>query len=172
MEGIYLPSNLKELLKNLLHDLRCTHGCLGYANKESQQIKRGFMRILLITFTLTAIVLKWKKHTFLEDYMKCIVLHFRVISEPLLTKQEVQSFLSCLFCHENYEEGIQRIVQIHESLFRVENSVQYTPRSLKHLCRCSLRKLFTKQPELLALAETVNALEIPESLKNFLLGIQ
>lgn len=158
-------------MKNLLHDLHCTHGCLRLANKESQPIKRGFRRILLITFTLTAIVLKLKKHAFLEDYIKCIILHFRVISEPLLTKEEVLSFLRCLFCHENYEEGIQRIVQIHESLFRAENAPQYSPRSLKHLCRCSLRKLITRQSQVLALAETVNVLQIPESLKFFLLGI-
>lgn len=171
MEDINLPPNLKGLLKQLLYNLHSTRGCLEYASEESQKTKRGFTRIILIIFTLRAIFFKWKQHPFLDDYIKCVILHFRVVSQPLPAKEEVQSFLNILFCHENFEEGIQRIVQTHESLFRAENSVEYSPRSLKHQCRCFLRKLFTRQPKYLALPETVSALHIPESLKNFLLGI-
>lgn len=151
------------LVKQLLSHLRFKGGVWTSGRKT-----RGCVRIIVINWILRAIILSWERHPSLDDHIRCVRLYFRSIPQPFISKNELQWFLRHLFCFSRCTEGVKRITDLYETLFDLECSFPYRPRTLKHLCRCSVRNSLSGHSK--TLPETVHTLDIPITLKHYLLG--
>lgn len=134
------------------------------------ETSRGFTRVPLILQALKAVQLKRQEDPSLQDYVQCVKLYFSATSEPFVSADELKEFLFHLFQHPSQSGYLYHIVQDFKTLFHPISSKPYSPRTLTHLCRCTVRNsLYGKKTVLVKMLEELN---IPCTLKSLLLGAE
>lgn len=142
------------------------------------KLNLSFRRIPLILLVLRAIYSNLNDYKSTDDLMECIEIFFSSIPDHFVTKEEVGNLfmmlsLDVIWYYSLYEytvrcEKIKDVItENFISLFGSVYGSHPTPRSLKHLCRCSLRCALLKAPTPLPIS--IDQLSKPKPLKKYLL---
>lgn len=120
---------------------------------------------LILVFKAVEVIMHREWHPIpVEETMKCLKMEFETIPEPLITREEIEFFLK-IFLNEASHGNIQEICNEYEFQYP-ESTGPLKPRSLLHLSRCQVRQNLRSTG---ALPYGVQTLEIPESLKEYIL---
>lgn len=166
LRGIRNDWSITYCARNIMSELRRTNGNMLY------HAKRGFHRSIFSIVVLKAVQLQLERSTSVHHYVRCVQLLFESTPEPFISVEEFREFLHFLFYMNDYgldmDPEVECMVEIYRHLFRNYHTLLYSPRSLKHLCRCEARKSnIYKSSTLPYLIKNMN---IPKTLKDFLLG--
>lgn len=137
-----------------------------YFNKQ----ERGKRYIYLIVRILHAVSLALKGDPSSYNFVKCMRVFHMTISDPFVCLVDVRHFLQFLWVLLPFNLiSIVRVFDIYIRLFKNDNTRIYGPRSLKHLCRVSVRNCLRKNMKMLP--QSVRSLHIPRALHDYLLCI-
>lgn len=129
-------------------------------------VLRGFKRIMLVSECISVLQESYRHPNTAEQYAECLRLYFRGVEDPFVRVDEVREFIK-FFLVDAPEEAVDALVAVYRGLFP-ESNAPYRPRSLKHLCRCTVRKILSHRSEVLS--ELLCNLRIPHLLEAYILG--
>lgn len=137
-----------------------------YFNRQ----QRGKRYIYLIVRILHAVSLALEEDSFSSNFVKCMRVFHMTISDPYVSQIDVKHFLHFLWMLLPFKLiSLMRVTEIYTRLFKNDNPRLYGPRSLKHLCRVSVRNCLRKNIQMLP--QSVRKLHIPRALHDYLLCI-
>lgn len=137
-----------------------------YFNKQ----QRGEHYIYLIARILHAVSLALNGDPSSWNFVKCMRVFHMTISDPYVSQMDVKHFLKFLWVLLPFKLiSLASVFEIYTRLFKHDNTRIYGPRSLKHLCRVSVRNCLRKNKKMLP--QSVRSLHIPRSLHDYLLCI-
>ena len=99
-----------------------------------------------------------------QNYVLCLSLAFETIPDPVISSEEVRNYLEKLICGLLPNEAVKAISSEYEYNFE-DSRTPLTPRSLEHLCRCSIRQNLRERR---SLPDGIKSLPLPEMIKNYL----
>lgn len=133
-------------------------------------IGRGKRYMFLIIRTLEAIKLALNRNNNVFNYIRCLEVFYRTIPDPFVSHEDMTGFLRALLEMPPLQPGnLAIITEIYPRYF-MHIPTLYSPRSLKHLCRISVRHFLMQNDKLLP--HSVRRLHIPRDLHDYLLCIE
>lgn len=131
--------------------------------------KRPKVYIIFILKIIKAIILKLDNDPTTQQYVNCLKLFYNIIPEPYVPRDDLKDLLLFLLkASDRREEIIETYLATYVELFGVENTIIYTPRSLKHLARCVIRNEIIRNSNIVE--KSLTHFCLPETLKHLLLG--
>lgn len=144
---------------------------LRYINQKHPGFpeKRPGINVYFILKIIKAVFLKLDNEPITQQYVNCLKLFYRIIPEPYIPCDDVKDLLRFLLKFaDRKEEIMEEYITTYVELFGVENTVTYTPRSLKHLARCVIRNEIIRNSNIVE--KSLTHFCLPETLKHLLLG--
>lgn len=125
-----------------------------------------FKRLFLLILGIYALWLRLRNHPKLTNFVKCLDIVFKTISEPYITIFELRSLLIDYVERLNRVHSLDKWCRVFEDTmpFCVRN---YEPRRLCHLARCQVRENLCKSK--ITLPAALDEMDIPKKIKDFLL---
>lgn len=144
---------------------------LDHLMKEDSYVnQRGRRYIFLIIKSLETIKLALNNDTNACNYARCLEVFYRTIPDPFVSQGDMKGFLRFLLAMPPFIfDNLAVIAAIYNSYFLLAPML-YSPRSLKHLSRISVRHILRKNDKLLP--HSVRRLHIPRELHDYLLCIE
>lgn len=134
-------------------------GRLWYRLLETHDTRK---RVMLIMRTLKAVLLSSKEET--DEYINCLSMSMDLLPDSMVSSTEVKELIHFLFGDEVTEEAVDQVVDKWVHLFGAQPR---RPRSLKHLCRLTVREALANKSEVLP--DLLEKLCLPMSVKSFIL---
>lgn len=160
------PEDLADTARLILDDLKKTQGQIPYSTNQ-----RGMRYICMMVKTLQIINEILESRENYDSVIESFGIIYRTIPDPFVSQEDMKEFIATVWRILPFgSETLELIINLYTTLFENVSPKLYTPRSLKHLCRISLRHILMRNLKLLP--HSVRKLHIPRDLHDYILCIE
>lgn len=128
----------------------------------------SFKRLFLLILGIYALSLSLQNEPEFDNFVKCLDIFLKTISEPYLTVIEIRSLLIIQFRRRGKEYLLDELCEVFKNAvpFCTRN---FEPRRLCHLARCQVRQNLCNSGSSSTLPAVLDQMKMPKQVKEFLL---